>query len=213
MTTFPGSPKVSRGSIIAIDQSSQQQTVIEFQYNPDMLTRKLTAQAAGDNADKGEIFRLKGPPEETITLDIEIDGADALEVVDGITVQYGIAPVIAALELLIFPDSKIVQENDRLAAQGVIEVIPTEGPLTLFAWGEKRSLPVRLTSFSIVEEAFDANLNPIRAKISLELRVLNYMDLGLRTNGGRRYMTYHKNKEILAQKKLKGSPGNSNQVF
>jgi hypothetical protein len=204
MTTFPGSPKVSRGSIVTLNQSTRQQTVIEFQYNPDTLTRKLTAQSAGDNADKGEVFRLKGPPEETITLDIEIDGTDGLEVANQTTVQNGIAPTLAALELLLFPDSKQVQENDRLARKGVIEVVPTEGPLTFFTWGQKRSLPVRLTSFSVVEEAFDTNLNPIRAKISLELRVLNYNDLGLKTNGGRRYMTYHKNKEMLAQKRLRG---------
>ena len=204
MTTFPGSPKVNRGSIVTINQSTRQQTVIEFQYNPDTLTRRLTAQSAGDNADKGEVFRLKGPPEEVITLDIEIDGTDGLEVANQTTVQNGIAPVLAALELLLFPDSKQVQENDRLARKGVIEVVPTESPLTLFTWGQKRSLPVRLTNFSVVEEAFDANLNPIRAKLSLELRVLNYNDLGLKTNGGRRYMTYHKNKEMLAKKRLKG---------
>lgn len=204
MTTFPGSPKVNRGSIVTINQSTRQQTVIEFQYNPDTLTRKLTAQSAGDNADKGEVFRLKGPPEEVITLDIEIDGTDGLEVANQTTVQNGIAPTLAALELLLFPDSKQVQENDRLARKGVIEIVPTESPLTFFMWGQKRSLPVRLTSFSVVEEAFDTNLNPVRAKISLELRVLNYNDLGLKTNGGRRYMTYHKNKEMLAQKKLKG---------
>lgn len=197
-------PKVSRGSIVAIDQKTQQTTTIEFQYNPDTLTRKLIAQAAGDNADKGEVFRLKGPPEETISLDIEIDGTDALAVVNQTTVQYGVAPTIAALELLIFPDLKTVQENDRLARQGVIEVVPTEAPLTLFSWGPKRSVPVRLTSFSIVEEAFDTDLNPIRAKISLELRVLNYMDLGFDSSGGQSYQTYHKNKETLAQQRLKG---------
>lgn len=205
MTTFPGSPKVNRGSIIANYKSPQpHQTTIQFQYNPDTLTRKLTAQAAGDNADKGEVFRLKGPPEETITVDIEIDGTDGLEVADQTTKQYGIAPTLAALELLIFPDFKTVKENDRLAHQGVIEVVPTEAPLTLFTWGQKRTLPVRITSFSIVEEAFDTNLNPIRAKISLELRVLNYMDLGFDSEGGQHYQTYHQYKEFLVQERLKG---------
>ena len=33
-------------------------------------------------------------------------------------------------------------------------------------------LPVKLTEFSITEEAFDVNLNPIRAKVSLGMRVL-----------------------------------------
>ena len=39
-------------------------------------------------------------------------------------------------------------------------------------------MPVRVTRLSITEEAFDPNLNPIRAKVSLSLRVLSVDDLG-----------------------------------
>ena len=39
-------------------------------------------------------------------------------------------------------------------------------------------VPVRLTDFSITEEAFDTMLNPIRAKVSLGMRVLTVDDLG-----------------------------------
>jgi hypothetical protein len=55
-----------------------------------------------------------------------------------------------------------------------------------------------LTDFSITEEAFDPNLNPIRAKVSLGLRVLSVDDLGFEHPGGRMFMTYLANKEILA---------------
>jgi hypothetical protein len=204
MTAFPGSPQVQHGSLIAIDQSTKKTTTIQFQYNPDTLTRKLAAQAAGDNADKGEIFRLKGPPEETITLDIEIDATDKLEAGDSLTKAEGISPMLAALELLLYPQSRTIIQNDDLARKGMIEVLPTEAPLTIFNWGQKRSLPVRITTFSIVEEAFDPALNPVRAKISLELRVLNYMDLGLNTKGGQAYLTYHKGKEQLSKKNTFG---------
>ena len=51
-------------------------------------------------------------------------------------------------------------------------------PLTLFIWSKNRIVPVRLTDFSITEEAFDPELNPIRAKVSLGMRVLNVDDLG-----------------------------------
>jgi hypothetical protein len=57
---------------------------------------------------------------------------------------------------------------------------------------------VRLTDFSITEEAFDPNLNPIRAKVSLGLRVLNVDDLGFDHPGGQMFMTYLSNKEQLA---------------
>jgi hypothetical protein len=68
----------------------------------------------------------------------------------------------------------------------------------LFVWSKSRVAPVRLTEFSITEEAFDPNLNPIRAKISLGMRVLNVDDLGFQHPGGRMCMTYLTNKEQIA---------------
>lgn len=207
MTTFPPiSPKLQHGSIIAIDQVSKQQTEIKFQYNPDTLTRRLTAQTASGNYDRSEAFRLKGPPEETISLEIEIDATDKLETADNDTVQMGIYPRLATLELLLYPQSKVVIANETLANQGIIEIVPPEAPLTLFVWGTNRTLPVRLTSFSITEEAFDPNLNPIRARVSLDLTVLNYVDLGLPSDGGQIFMTYQKQREQMAKKNTPGNP-------
>ena len=45
-------------------------------------------------------------------------------------------------------------------------------------------MPVRITEFSITEEAFDPKLNPIRAKVSLGMRVLTVDDLGFDHKGG-----------------------------
>ncbi len=59
-------------------------------------------------------------------------------------------------------------------------------------------IPVRLTEYSVTEEAFDPSLNPIRAKVSLGLRVLTIDDLGFAHPGGRMFMTYLGNKEQLA---------------
>ena len=73
-----------------------------------------------------------------------------------------------------------------------------QAPLTLFVWSKKRILPVRLTELSITEEAFDTNLNPIRAKVSLGMRVLSVDDLGFDHKGGNLYMAYHQTKESLA---------------
>jgi hypothetical protein len=207
MTTFPEiSPKLQHGSIIAIDQITKLQTEIQFQYNPETLTRRLTAQTASGNYDKSEAFRLKGPPEETISLEIEIDATDKLEKEDSDTVQNGIYPKLAALELLLYPRSEVVIANENLAMRGIIEIVPAQAPLTLFYWGTNRKLPVRLTSFSITEEAFDPNLNPILAKVSLELTVLNYMDLGLSSDGGHMFMTHQQQKEQMAKKNTPGNP-------
>jgi hypothetical protein len=59
-------------------------------------------------------------------------------------------------------------------------------------------VPVRITDFSITEEAFDVALNPIRAKVNITLRVLSVDDLGFDHKGGNIYMAYQKSKEALA---------------
>ena len=197
MTTFSGLPRAQRGAIIGLDPLNPLASVIVFQYNPDTLTRTLTAQAAS-GGDKGEALRLKGPPQESIKLDVEIDALDQLGIGTGSTANMGLYPQLNSLELLIYPKAAVMIANDALAAAGMIEIIPPEAPLTLFVWGAKRILPVRIGSFSITEEAFDASLNPIRAKVSLELRVLNYQDLGMLSAGGSLFMAHQVTKEVMA---------------
>lgn len=199
MSSFPGSPRIMKGAIIGLDPFNPLASVIIFQYNPDVMTRTLTAQTTGsDNADKGEALRLKGPPRETIKLDVEIDAADQLEQAKAPATTMGLYPTLASLEMLLYPKSGLMIANEVLSAVGVIEVIPAEAPLTLFVWGPKRTLPVRLSTFSITEEAFDPNLNPIRAKVGLSLQVLNYHDLGLLSVGGALFMAHQIAKEVMA---------------
>jgi hypothetical protein len=198
MSTFPGSPKVQKGAIIGLEPFNPLASVIVFQYNPDTLTRTLTAQTVGGAPNSGEALRLKGPPQESITVNMEIDAADQLEKADGIATTMGLYPTLSSLEMLLYPKSALVIANEILANVGMIEVIPPEAPLTLFIWGIKRVVPVRLTTFSITEEAFDTNLNPIRAKVNLGLRVLNYQDLGLLSVGGALFMAHQIIKEVMA---------------
>jgi hypothetical protein len=66
---------------------------------------------------------------------------------------------------------------------------------------------VRVTECSITEEAFDSDLNPIRAKVSLGLRVLSVDDLGFSHKGGSLFLGYLKNKEQLSAKFAGGTPG------
>ena len=81
---------------------------------------------------------------------------------------------------------------------GSLNIIPLQAPLTLFVWSRNRIVPVRITALSVTEEAFDANLNPIRARINLDMRVLSVSDLGFDQKGGTLYMTYQQRKEQLA---------------
>jgi hypothetical protein len=96
-----------------------------------------------------------------------------------------------------------------LQSAGTLEIAPMEGPMVLFVWSRNRIVPVRVTSFSITEEAFDTQLNPIRATVSLTMQVLNINDLGFQHKGGSLFMNYLQNKERLAGK----APGASLDDF
>lgn len=203
MTSFTNSPRIIRGGIVLIDpESGQVSRVIVMQYNPDTLTRSLQPQSMADEGNnRSQAFRLKGPPIETIKLDAEVDATDQLEFPDQNpnAVQSGIAPQLAALETLLYPTSGQLIANNSLQAMGTLEIAPLIAPLTLFVWSKQRVVPVRITDCSIVEEAFDTQLNPLRAKVSLSMRVLSIDDLGFNSKGGSLFMIYQQNKERLAQ--------------
>jgi hypothetical protein len=200
MTTIPGSPKLQKGAIIGADPANPLASVIFFQYNPDMLTRRLEARATGggEGSDKSEAFRLTGPPKETINLSVEIDATDQLETAEPLAVASGVYPALAALEMLLYPKSRTVIQNAVLAQVGNIEIIPPEAPMAIFVWGAQRVLPVRLTGFSINEEAYDTALNPIRAKVDLTLLVLSYADLKQTHPGYSVFLVHQIAKELLA---------------
>jgi hypothetical protein len=200
MTTFPNSPRLLKAGIVLVDpDNATPLRIITLQYNPDSLSRTLQPQAVKEGGDRSEATRLTGPPVETIKFDAEIDATDQLEKPseNPDTVKYGIQPQLAALETIVYPDSSQLVANNRSAGQGMLEILPMIAPLTLLVWSNKRVVPVRITDFSITEEAFDTALNPIRAKVSIGLRVLSVTDLGYNTSGNL-YLTYQRNKEQFA---------------
>jgi len=202
-TSFPGAPRLVKGGIVTMDSNSAAvQSVIPLQYNPDSLSRTLQIQSlpGGQDGVRVDALRLRGPAVETIKIEAQLDATDQLERPDLFpnTAQYGLHPQLAQLEMLVNPTVETLLADDGMANAGTLEIIPLEQPLTLFIWSKSRVVPVRLTDFSITEEAFDPNLNPIRAKVSLGMRVLNVDDLGFAHPGGRLFMTYLGNKEHLA---------------
>ena len=192
-------PRVISGAIVGIDPTDPKPIVVIFQYNPDSLSRTLQPQMGAEGADKTEALRLKGAPVETIKVDIELDAADQLERDDRTARDMGLYPVLSALEMLVYPRAQRVITNTQLLALGTIEILPPVAPLTVFVWGPKRALPVKLTEFSITEEAHDLKLNPIRAKVSLGLRVLTYSDLPLSHPGYSLFLTHQVAKEAMAR--------------
>jgi hypothetical protein len=203
MSAFPNSPRLVKGGIVTMDpNTSIVQSVIALQYNPNSLSRTLRIQAVqgGRGGVRSDALRLRGPAVETIKLEAELDATDQLEfpAQNPAATQYGLNPQLAQLEMLVNPTVATLLADDALANAGTLEIIPIEQPLTLFIWSSSRVIPVRLIDFAIMEEAFDPNLNPIRAKVSLGLRVLNVDDLGFGHPGSRMFLTYLSNKEQLA---------------
>lgn len=203
MSAFPGSPRLLRGGIVLVDlYSSAIQRTVVLQYNPDTMTRTLQVQGeTGEAADHLEALRLKGPPIETIKLEVEIDATDALEDPDDNddVVQNGILGQLAAIEMIVYPPTTQVQANRAQAEAGMMEIYPLAAPLQVFVFGKQRAVPVRITEMTVTEEAFSPDLNPLRAKVSLGMRVLGVNDLLFDNVGGNLFMTYYQRKERLAQ--------------
>jgi hypothetical protein len=208
---FPNSPQLLKAGIVLLDPNSGAvQRVINLQYNPDTLTRSLQPQTTGsEGGDRSDAMRLKGPPVETFKLDAEIDATDQLEVPEQNqnAVDFGIEPQLAALETILYPASSTLQTNNTLAQLGTLEILPVQAPLMLFVWSKNRVVPVRLTEFSVAEEAFDAALHPIRAKVSIGMRALSVNDIGFDTKAATIYLSYQQQKEQLAGKNAPGSLG------
>jgi len=116
MTTFPGSPRLLKGALVTLALPNPLPSVIPFQYNPETLSRSLEIQAGSGEGDRSEVLRLKGAPVETIKLDVELDATDQLEHADPTAVSMGVHPQLAALELLVYPQTGVVIANTHLTA-------------------------------------------------------------------------------------------------
>jgi Contractile injection system tube protein len=204
MSGLTSSPKLLKGGLVVLAPGgSSIRHVISLQYNPDSLSRSYQIQGVGGEGggERAQPFRLKGAAVESIKLEAEIDATDQLEFpeTNPVTTAVGIAPQIAALETLVNPSSAELLATGADARGGTLEILPPEAPLVVFVWSRNRVVPVRVTEFSVTEEAFDPELNPIRAKVSLGLRVLTVDDLGYAHRGGTLFLAYLQTREALAR--------------
>ncbi|MBP2477023.1 hypothetical protein JOF53_005895 [Crossiella equi] len=202
MTRYLDIPKPIRSGLVLVDPDrGTPQRVIVLQFNPDTLERTLAPQAAGaEQGDRTEALRLKGPAIETWKFTAELDATDQLDV----AAPTGIHPQLAVLEMLVHQPSAAIRANQRLAAAGMLEITPVETPLTIFVWGTRRVLPVRVTELAVTEEAFDPELNPIRATVALGLRVLSASDLPAGHRGSELYLAHLAQKERLVEGGVSG---------
>ena len=176
--SLSSSPKVLKGGLVILAPGGGALLrTIALQYNPDSLSRSYQVQGVGGDGGgaRAPPFRLKGPAIETIKHD-------------------------AAIEALVNPSVDELLATASQSASGTLEILPPEAPLVLFIWSKSKVVPVRITELSVTEEAFDPQLNPIRAKISLGMRVMTTDDLGFTHKGGTIFMTHLRTREALAAK-------------
>jgi hypothetical protein len=196
MTTPPIAPRLLKGAIVGVDLYNPLASVAVFQYNPDTISRRLTARTPrAQGSARSEALRLVGPPQETVTVQIEVDAADQA---GGAASFVGVHAPVAALEMLLYPKSIFVLLNWAQMQAGLTNMIAPAAPFTLFVWGPTRVVPVRITDMTITEEAHDNLLNPVRARIELTMNVLSYYDLAPTHAGSVLFMVHQITKELLA---------------
>lgn len=196
---FSRSPKLLKGALIEFSERilGPIPNIIVFQYNPETMTRSLEVwqppSASGQSPDSSSTAQPQDPP-ETFTLDLLLDATDALEEPGShpVAVISGVADRISAMEMLLYPQEESLLGGLLGSVTGSLNVggggISLGGsagaapvprgtvPVVLFAWGVGRIVPVRLTSFSVEEQAYSPTLYPIRAKVSIGLKVLTKKD-------------------------------------
>jgi len=209
----PPWPRLFKGALLVYDKpaATKPTRMIVFQYNPETVRRSFAVRSPQRDASQSgqaheSVLTVPGPPVETITLSVELDAADQLEDPshhDQVN-DDGLFGALAALELLLYPDSAQIQKIQDLADKGAVSIRPGETPLVLLQWGKARTVPVQLMSLTVNEELFDPMLNAVHAKADLTLKVLTYMEFTTDSVGRQTFIGHQKRMEELAQKWVGG---------
>jgi hypothetical protein len=192
---FTNKPKILRGAFVEYGLSIPPLFVV-FQFNPIQLTRNRSLTFAVPSSVQGgqaaslrkvhqeydDLTDLRDAQvvtvqEESVGFEIRLDATDKLNDGDAITEQFGIAPQLATLELMVHPkeESLLGKALSSLLGSSSDAFSFTKGPnppMVLFIWGRKRVLPVNINSLNITETEFSTDLNPIRATAAVNLTVV-----------------------------------------
>jgi hypothetical protein len=192
---FPRNVPVSKGRL-AVNHPTMGRFSIPFQYNPDKVTRSLSLQATGiEGGLRSKAPAFRGAATETITLQARFE---ALPPTTSDAAQNGVLPQLAALELLLYPPTSDVQQEDARLDQGSRSIQPSPLPVVILEWGQ-RAVPVRLRQMVINEEMFDSNLNPVQASAALTFDVVTYSAVTDQSSEAQQFLTYQRALEQLAK--------------
>jgi hypothetical protein len=160
------SPNVVKGSLVRLipDRKMRIEHRFVFQYNPEVLDRRFHRSTAA-----------KAEGEQHLRFRLFLDATEALggSRPDPKVIARGIAPQLESLETLFALDrgNRPSFFNNLTRRTGGTARSRTS-PVTLFCWGKERVMPVNFVRMNVTEEAFDPELNPLRARVDLQLRVL-----------------------------------------
>ena len=196
---FSNKPKILRGAFVEFGISLPPLIVV-FQFNPLTISRTRTASVEQSRTprkrgaqnlsllqqafdDKSLLTNVRGKQvikvnEETLSFDIRLDATDKLDEGDGLTEEFGVAPQLSTLELMMLPKGQgllAAAASMLLGAAGAKFSFVDDAknpPVILFVWGRKKVMPVNITSMQIKEEEFSYELNPTRATVGVSLQVI-----------------------------------------
>ena len=174
--------------------------LILFQYNPETLTHTWTPAHSGGQNSPGQSpsnpLAITGPPEESFSFSLLMDSNDTIADGNPITAALaqasGLAPRLAAMELLLFPSTGgggglVGAVSSALSGGGPpppSTAVPAgDLPLVFFIWGPGRVDPVRVTALTITEKLYDSVLVPVQAEAHIELKVLSSPELQFLSGG------------------------------
>jgi hypothetical protein len=183
---------VQKGRLEARDRNNDKVIFVEFQYNPYQIIRTIKPQYLSSDP-----FRIKDVPEETLSFKMELDATGRIDQTKSETM--GIYPQLSLLEILVYPQSSKIRENSEHLNKGEIVILPPDVPELLLVLGDKRVLPVQIQSMTVTEMDYDCSLTPIRAEVSLTLRVFNYSEVFSDHPTFDYLLAYHMFKERMAR--------------
>jgi hypothetical protein len=110
--------------------------------------------------------------EETFSVELRLDATERSTLTDLVNLDAGIAPQLAALEKMVLPKEEGFFASLLPSSESYSFLKNPNPPLMLFIWGTQRILPVNITSLSITETEYNALLNPIRATVTVSMKVI-----------------------------------------
>lgn len=208
---YPDNLRLAKGALVSVGQTTADRTTIPLQYNPETLRRSLQPNEVGAaEGNRSQAVRFTGAAVEMISLEAHMEAIRGVEggksrmdhiVQDSISASpgfQGVYPLLAALQLLLYPTTDQVRSYQQTVDGGSVDVVPPLAPRVLFVWGPQRVLPVRLASMAVTEEMFDGELKPVAATVSLEMRVLTYSDVFPDNPDYALFLSHQSNQEALA---------------